>query len=263
MPASPFSARNGSLSVAHGSSTSPSNHTHHDADGIAPAAPLLPPARLHGSDERVGAGEWTLLQEPKPAYLSLSASFDQTLARINQRTRANLRYYRRRSEQELGCRFDPAVGLTREELLALNRRSTFPISDAHAEWRYDGLRTMNGPFLVGIRDRSGELIALAAGRRQHGFAELDWQMSRDDLHRYSLSTVLRSYLIEHEISLGSTRLYVDSGTPHQLGSSFVEELVGELILRRQPPLGRPLPADHAGCPARKKRPSARRSTIQS
>jgi hypothetical protein len=86
--------------------------------------------------------------------------------------------------------------------------------------------------LRGIRDREGRWLSLVGLRRQNRFAEIDWQMNRADLPAHSLATVLRSYLIEHEIAQGSTRLYIEGGTPQPIIRSFAKRRIAELTVRR-------------------------------
>ena len=57
-------------------------------------------------------------------------------------------------------------------------------------------------------------------------------MNRDALPTYSLSTVLRSYLIEHEVAEGCSRLYFEGGTWQPIVHSFASERLGELSARR-------------------------------
>ena len=180
-------------------------------------------------------GSWSLRESKVPLYLPLGLTFDATLARIGQRTRSNLRYYRRRSEADLGCSFVANVTIDLQDFLAFNRECTYAVPDALAKWRYRSLGTLINPFLRGIRDGNGRWLSLVGGRRQCGFAEIDWQMNRADLPQYSLSTVLRSYLLEHEVREGSSRLYIEGGTPHPIGRSFVSGHVNELTLKRSSP----------------------------
>jgi hypothetical protein len=85
----------------------------------------------------------------------------------------------------------------------------------------------------GVRDRDGRWLAMAGLRRQNGFAELDWQLNRADLPAASLCTVFRSFLIDYEISAGSTRLYIEGGTNHALGLSFLRQRVTDLAVKRR------------------------------
>ncbi len=176
---------------------------------------------------------WSVAERSIPLYLPLEPSFDRTLARIGQRTRSNLRYYRRRAERDLRCSFVPEAKLTLAEFLVLNRQCMFAVSDALAAWRFHALTLIADPFLCGVRNSQHGWLALVGGRRRAGEIEIDWQMNRAGLPQYSLCTVARSYLIEHEIARGSTRLYIEGGTPHPIGRSFTEERVADLTVRRR------------------------------
>ena len=57
-------------------------------------------------------------------------------------------------------------------------------------------------------------------------------MNRADLPASSLSTVVRAYLIEDEVRRGTTRLYIEGGTPHSMRGSFASERVFELTVKR-------------------------------
>jgi hypothetical protein len=72
--------------------------------------------------------------------------------------------------------------------------------------------------------------------------ETYWQMNRYDLKQYSLSTVMRSFVIEHEILRGTGRLYFEGGTSHSMSHSFVHKRCTDLLLLRQTLVGRIVPA---------------------
>jgi len=177
----------------------------------------------------------TVLVRSVPLYLRIKPTFDATLAGIGKKTRANLRYYRRRSECELGCRFVPEAKVSLAEFLAFNKLCAFPVSDVRARWRYKALQRVPDHFLRGMVDSEGRWLSLVGGRKYCRFAEIDWQMNRADRPTYSLSTVLRSYLLEYESALGSTRLFIEGGTPSAIGHSFTEETVEDLIVKRSSP----------------------------
>ena len=165
-------------------------------------------------------------------YLPLASTMDATLAAIGQRTRSNLRYYRRRAEADLGCTFVPSVSITREDFLAFGAQCAYPVSKDVAMWRYDSVQTAPGMFFSGVRQGDGRWLSLVGGRRCHGMTEIDWQMNRLDLPTYSLSTVMRSYLMEHEIAQGSTKLLIEGGTPHTMRFSFMTYAVTDMIVMR-------------------------------
>ncbi len=167
------------------------------------------------------------------AYLPLEPSYDATLARMGQKTRTNLRYYRRRAEAQLGAYFVPAVEIGRKEFLVFNRECAYAVEEELAGWRYDAVRSTPGMFVAGVRGGDGRWLSLICARRFHGMVEIDWQMNRSDLPASSLGTVMRAYLIEHESNQGTRRLYFEGGTPHSMRNSFAEEPVCDLLVLRR------------------------------
>ena len=195
------------------------------------------------SDGAVGCGEpriespiaarWATRTRRVPDFLELRASFDETLASIGQRTRSNMRYYRRRAERELGCIFEPEATITESELLTFNRECMYAVPNRTAVWRLRTLHKLSERVLMALRDRDGRLLSLIGGRRLGTSTELLWQMNRDDLPQSSLSLVLRSYMIEHEIARGAKRFYVEGGSGHPIRHSFQHSNMIDLIVRRE------------------------------
>jgi hypothetical protein len=179
-----------------------------------------------------GTCEWALSEREIPSYLPLFATFDATLARIGPKTRTNLRYYRRRAEQHLACTFVPVVSLSLAELEEFSRACTYTVPADISAFRHRAAQASSNYFIRGMRDGNGRWLSLVGTRRQNGFVDIDWQMNRNDLPQHSLATVMRSYLIEHEIGLGSTRLYMEGGTPQSIGRSFLRQRIGELTVKR-------------------------------
>lgn len=170
-----------------------------------------------------------------PSYLPLLPTMDATLARMGQRSRSNLRYYRRRAERDLGACFVPVAAVSEGELRAFNRESSFPVTEEELHWRLQALRTVPGMSLCGVRDGEGQWLSLLAARRSQEVAmvEIDWQMNRADLPTSSLGTVMRAYFLEWEIAAGMERMYIEGGTPHAMRFSFVQERVCDLLVVRR------------------------------
>ena len=178
-------------------------------------------------------GDWTKREREIPGYLPLKESYDATLAGVGVKTRRNLRYYRRRAEAELGCVLVTDVKITDAELKSLNQQSMYPVADSVALWRFRIMLDLMEPVILGVKDKNGRWLSLLGGRRHDGRMEILWQMNRAGLNAYSLSTVMRSYCIEEEVTRGTKRLYLEGGTPHSLHHSFVrEELVDLVVMRR-------------------------------
>jgi hypothetical protein len=176
---------------------------------------------------------WAQRERTIPGYLPLSRSFDATLAKIGQRTRSNLRYYRRRAEADLGCVFLPKIEATREDVLRFNRKCMYAVPAEVAGWRYDSLKELKEPVFMGIKDGDGRWLSMLGGRRHGDRSEILWQMNRSGLATSSLGTVMRSYYIEHEIAHGSRRMYIEGGTPHPIKFSFVPEELTDLVVMRR------------------------------
>lgn len=186
--------------------------------------------------ENAMAGErkhwWTTQMREGGATIALQETLDTTLATLGKHTRRNLRYYRRKAEAELDYSFahDAKFTLTMAQLMELSRASTHPVVQSVLEKRYKTLRSMEGFFCVGLRQTDGQWISLVAGRRHRGTTEIDWQLNRAGLAKYSVGTVIRSYLIEHEIAIGMDSLFFVGGTPHTIRYSFLSEKAMDIVV---------------------------------
>jgi hypothetical protein len=204
--------------------------------------PSIDPVLAKLLQDRGYSCRWASREREIAGYLPFESTLDATLALMGARTRNHLRYYRRRAENQLGCVFVPDAKISREDFLELNRVSAYPVSDEAAAWRYDSLSGLKTPLLYGMRDRDGRWLSLIGGRHCGGNMEMYWQINRDDMPSQSLSTAMRAFLIEHEVRLGTRRLYVEGGTTHSMSHAFVREKSTDLIVMRQSPIARLIPA---------------------
>lgn len=165
------------------------------------------------------------------ATLPLYQTLDATLAQMGKHTRRNFRYYRRRAEAELDYSFvhDAGTILTMAQLMELNNASIHPVAQDVLERRYETLNSV-GFFCVGLKYTEGPWIGLVGGRRHGGVTEIDWQLNRDGLSRYSVGTLIRSYLMEHEIAIGTRELFFEGGTPHSMRYSFLSEKAMDIVV---------------------------------
>src|SRR5262249_55127462 len=160
-------------------------------------------------------------------------TYDETLAQMGKHTRRNLRYYRRRAEAEIGCEFVVSPPLTLDDYFAANRASSYPVTEEIVRWRFDSLSWLPGCVWLGMKDKDGNWLSLIAGRNHHGITEIDWQINRAGLSDYSLSTVMRSYLLEYEIGRGTKCLHFEGGTPHSIRNTLGREKVVDLMVMRR------------------------------
>ena len=180
----------------------------------------------------IPGAQWAVRTRTQATHLQLASSFDATLASLGQKTRSNLRYYRRRAETELHCRFVPDVKLTLPEFVEFNRCSTFPLPERTLKWRLGVQRALKQPYLMGLQDGDGRWLSLIGGRRFGASTEILWQMNRTGLQRHSIVSAMRSYHMEHEIGLGARELYIEGGTPHSMQNSFQSEPITDIIFVR-------------------------------
>lgn len=175
---------------------------------------------------------WTTRTREAGATLALQDTLDATLATLGKHTRRNLRYYRRKAEADLDYSFihEAKSIVTMAQLRELNRASTHPVAQSVLDRRLRTLGSIEGFFCVGLRQPSGRWISLLAGRRHHGVTEIDWQMNRSGLAKYSVGTVVRSYLIEHEVAIGTERLFFEGGTPHTMRYSFLSQNAMDIVV---------------------------------
>ncbi|HEY2039949.1 MAG TPA: hypothetical protein VGG95_09815 [Edaphobacter sp.] len=185
---------------------------------------------------------WASREREVAGYLPMESTLEATMAKIGTRTRNHLRYYRRRVENQLGAEFVPEAKISREDFLALNRISAYPVADDVAGWRYDSLRIMKSPLLYGLRDRDGRWLGLIGGRHYDCNMEMQWQMNRADMTSQSLGTAMRGFLIEHEVKLGTRRMYIEGGTTHSMSHAFVPQKATDLIVMRQSAVSFVLPS---------------------
>lgn len=180
------------------------------------------------------AVDWAERTRTTSARLPLRSTFDETLAQMSKSTRTNLRYYRRRLVREQPVEFvsDARGQLTPETLRMLNGNSRYPIENEEFERRVAAC-SLPGGFLLGLRTAAGEWLSLMGGWRQNDTTVLHFQCNAGARERDSLSTVMRSFLIEHEVERGAREIVFYGGTPHHMQRAFVTVPVHDLIIRRR------------------------------
>jgi hypothetical protein len=169
-------------------------------------------------------------------YVPLEDTYDATLANFGKHTRRNLRASRRHAEAKLGYTFVAGPVMSKEEFMAFNRASTYPVSDELAAWRYDAMKLFPDCLFLGLRDKNGQWLSIIGGRHHQNGTYVEWQMNRADMTAFSLGTLMRSHLLEHEVKRGSKRLYLVGGTSHSMKFAFgTEHFVDLVTLRRALP----------------------------
>jgi len=169
----------------------------------------------------------------RKSFMPLLGTVDDTYAQLGRKTRKNLGYYKRLAEKELGATFEEQVQLDLESFLAINRRCMYAVPEDVARWRHACLSDLPSAFMSGVKDRDGNWLSLIGCRRWGTTVEILWQMNIDGYRDLSLAIVARSFLIESEIALGSTRLQIEGGAAHSLYGSFEEENILDFVRMRE------------------------------
>ena len=169
-------------------------------------------------------------------YVPLEDTYDATLANFGKHTRRNLRASRRHAEAKLGYTFVADPVMSKKEFMAFNRVSAYPVSEELASWRHDAMKLLPECLFLGLRDSSGQWLSVIGGRRHQYGTFVEWQMNRADMTSFSLGTLMRSHLLEHEVERGCKRLYLVGGTSHSMKFAFgMEHFVDLVTLRRALP----------------------------
>ncbi len=152
-------------------------------------------------------------------HLSLEGGFEGFLSRQRPRSRRNYRYFRRRAEKELGLTFVPS--LTQAEAVqaveALHGVSMFPVASSRAVRLEAAIRGTPGYFAMGVRDKAGRWLSYMSGWRQPDGTFVEWQLNHREYEAASLSTVMRTYFLEHEASRDVPQVVFVGGTSLALG----------------------------------------------
>jgi Acetyltransferase (GNAT) domain len=140
-------------------------------------------------------------------HLELPRTYHEFLAKLGPRTRRNFRYYRRRSELA-GNEFisDQAFPDFCSAARRLFPKAAYGTDRRKFERCLAMIKAMPSHVLVGLRRKDGEWIGLAGGWHLGDRTILVAQLNDRAYGRDSISSVLRSYLIESLIDRGTREL---------------------------------------------------------
>ena len=171
--------------------------------------------------------------------LSLQDGVDGVMGRLGYKMRRNMRSYRRRAEAGLGCRFLPGLSdaQRREAVIALHDRDIYTLATAPALRQEAVLSRLPGAFAVGVQDSRGKWLSYIAGWRKADETHVMWQLNEAKLDRFSMSTTMRSYLLEHEAERGSSALVFVGGTSTFWANACEPTTCGDLLVLSGGPMG--------------------------
>ncbi len=176
---------------------------------------------------------WTARERVVGSHLELASTYEETLAGFSKTMRFRLRHFRRVLQRAVPCVFVPDATAERseQEFLALNRGCLNPVTDEEAALRWRASQSPGG-YAMGLRTAEGEWLCLVGGWRQCGTTVLHWQLNMMGWQKHSLSTVMRSYFLEHEAERSTRRVVFFGGTPDNIRHYFPQTTVTDLVLRR-------------------------------
>ena len=178
-------------------------------------------------------GQW-LFREAR-VRLDLSGGLEATMNRVGYKMRRNLRYYRRRAETDYGCQFlsDLDSEQRRQAVDALFDKGVFHGDARRGRQIHAALQATPGRFAMGLQGKDGEWLSYITGWRDSAGTHIDWQRSRDDYKGASLSTVMRAYLLEHEVERQSAAIHFVGGTSPFWSRVCEPSVYGDLFATRK------------------------------
>lgn len=197
-------------------------------DGAVPG-PNLPVAGVRG--------QWHFREVR--LRLDLSGGPEAAMGRFGQKMRRNLRYYRRRAENELGCRLLPEMlpEQRRQAVEALFDKGRYP-TGADRAWRLEAaLQATPGHFAMGLQNAHGEWLSYITGWRGADGTHIEWQLNYDHHENASISTVMRSYLLEHELIRQSPAIIFVGETAPFWSRICEPSVCGDLLATREGVIG--------------------------
>jgi Acetyltransferase (GNAT) domain len=150
--------------------------------------------------------------------LELPDDYEMFLAGVGPHTRRNLRYYRRKAEDE-GIRFVPKIDVEEYERVveAMREVTDFPHDPIRQERDRRFFHMLGEPLIMGLQKGDGTFVSILAAVRFEKSLHVLSQLNDQSLRRMSISVVLRSYLIEQSIELGFTSMHFVNGSSPMLG----------------------------------------------
>jgi len=141
-------------------------------------------------------------------YLPLPGTYQAFLEGLGSRTRRNLRHHRREFEAA-GHHYLDRLSLDEYRTAARELREQCTVSSGPGalEQTLQWSEAVAEPWMVGLRHQNGEWLGVCGGCSLPGRAIMFLQLNRDRQYQaWSLSNVLRAYLIESLIDQGCPEL---------------------------------------------------------
>jgi len=143
------------------------------------------------------------------ATLQLAPTYEEFLERLSYKTRRNFRYFRKRSK-EAGHVYVENISLEENisSIRALEAECSQGVSEEALQRSIEILRAAPKPLLLALKSDDGELLSFVGGWHEGDRTVIIIQLNSDKRYsKYSLSLVMRTYLIESLINDGCKELF--------------------------------------------------------
>jgi hypothetical protein len=185
----------------------------------------------------VGQGEVRLRMLPEAVQhtLELKDTFDDFLKTLGSHTRRNLRVYRRRVEQK-GWKF--IARLDGDQMAAAfhqlkHQQGKHKSSGHYLNCCQDVLKAVPGALFAGICTTTGEWVSLTAGWLRNDRYFMLVQLNDARRSQDSISTVMRSYLIEDLIGCGVKSINFVGGSSELLRRFCLPQSCGHFLFEKK------------------------------
>ena len=146
--------------------------------------------------------------------LALAETFPKMLLRFGIHTRRHLQRKRVILESQHRSRFSPRLNPREafETMVALADSSLPRRSLQQHRKRYELLSVRPSAFAMALQEPRGDWLSFLSGWRSQRRTYIDLQMNNGRFPNDSVSAVMRSYMLEHEIGLGQTDVVFVGGS---------------------------------------------------
>ena len=90
---------------------------------------------------------------------------------------------------------------------------------------------------MGLQDAQGDWLSYITGWRGADGTYIEWQLNREHCEGASISTVMRSYMLEHELKRGSPAVIFVGGTSPFWSRVCEPSVCGDLLATRNGVMG--------------------------
>ena len=199
-----------------------------------PSAVIFLETKANHSQANWGELKYGSAQREVRYRLPIYQTVDETVRELSTRTKKNLRYYVV-SARRAGMTFHPTLShkQRQEAVTSLHSFSDYRISEHGVSAILEAVDRTQHTFAMGLQSATGEWLSLAVSWRDGGTTYVFFLMHHLGYRKASLSTTMRSLIVNYEVERGSDELILAGGTGVVIGRSCVPDICHSLLLARR------------------------------